>query len=119
MYWTRSDSLLVVLPAVGWFVACAIGGWLIVSQAFRLERRERSLAGTVAGLGIWLFCQNLLGRWLPPATSFGLSALLVLLIGLSSVFKARGNSGARGCMEGLGCLAALGNCRGRGDRCRT
>lgn len=59
-----------------------MGGWLLATHAFNLERRERLLAGFGIGLFIYLWIVNLFGHWLNPYLAFIISAILVLVIGL-------------------------------------
>lgn len=69
-------SLLLVLA----------GGWLIASHWFRLEQRERLLAGLAIGLVCYLSFANWIGRLLPPFWTFFGSAILVFALGLASAF---------------------------------
>jgi hypothetical protein len=90
MYWFRGDS---PLPILIWLLTVLLwwaGGWLVVSHAFKIERRARLVAGLGVGLVSYLWIVNFLGRWLIPETTFLLGAALVFLLGLG---LARGRTG--------------------------
>ncbi len=80
MYWFRSPSLSL-LPWLAAMLIVWLGGWLIAAHAFRLERRERLLAGFALGLVIFLFAANLIGRWVLGNGTFMGAALITLGIG--------------------------------------
>jgi hypothetical protein len=87
MYWFRADNPLIFAL---WLVVAAVwgvGGWLLATHAFRLEARERLVAGFGLGLIGYLWFANLLGRWLPPLLTFTLAALLVSVLGLAYAWK--------------------------------
>lgn len=84
MYWYRDGSALSILPWLGVMALAWLGGWLLASHAFRLERRERLIVGFGLGLVLYTFLANLLGHFLSPVLTFALPGLLVLLLGLAA-----------------------------------
>ncbi len=87
MYWFRTDTPLIFCLWLAVAIIWGLGGWLLASQAFRLERHERLLVGFSLGLACYLWFINLIGRWLPPTLTFGLAGLLVLILGLCYTWK--------------------------------
>jgi hypothetical protein len=87
VYWLRTDNPLLAL----WWLATAavwtLGGWLIATHAFRLEERERLLAGFGLGMVMYLWFINLLGHWVEATTTFIAAAFLVLGAGLVFAWK--------------------------------
>ncbi len=63
-------------------VLITLGGWLLVSFHFNLDKHERVLTGLGLGLVIFLWLSNALGRWLPPSLTFLVSGLIVFAAGL-------------------------------------
>ena len=45
MYWLRSDNPMLIFSWLATAGVWTLGGWLIATHAFRLEERERLLAG--------------------------------------------------------------------------
>ena len=87
MYWLRTDNPLLIL---GWLATAAVwtlGGWLIATHAFRLEERERLLAGFGIGMVMYLWFVNLLGHWVEATTTFIAAAFLVVGAGLAFAWK--------------------------------
>ncbi len=82
MYWFRDGSSLSLLPWLAALLAVWLAGWLLASQAFRLQARERLIAGLALGVTLYLWLVNLLGRWLEPGLGFGLPAALLLALAL-------------------------------------
>jgi hypothetical protein len=82
MYWFLDGEATSALPLVTACLLWASGGWLIVSAAFRLRPSERVSVGAGVGLAIHLVAANLLGHLLPSGAAFGISALLVFVLGL-------------------------------------
>ncbi len=82
MYWLREGNLLsfFLWGAVLW--AAWLGGWLIATHAFRLEPRERLVAGLGLGLCDYLWLANVLGHWLDSRLAFSAAGLLILAAGL-------------------------------------
>jgi hypothetical protein len=77
MYWFRSPDASL-LPWLAVMFTAWLGGWLAAAGAFRLERRERLLAGFALGLALFLFTANLIGRWVLGNGTFIGAALIVL-----------------------------------------
>lgn len=84
MYWYRDGSALSILPWLGVIALAWLGGWLLASHAFRLERRERLIVGFGLGVVLYTFLANILGHFLPPLLTFALPGLLILLAGLAA-----------------------------------
>jgi hypothetical protein len=87
MYWFRADNPLIFLLWLAVAAVWGVGGWLIASHAFRLEARERLIAGFGFGLICYLWFANLLGHWLHPTWTFLLAAFLVAGLGLAYAWK--------------------------------
>jgi hypothetical protein len=87
MYWFRADNPLVFLLWLAVAAVWAVGGWLLATHAFRLETRERLIAGFGLGLVCYLWFANLLGRWLSPTVTFIAAAFLVAALGLAFAWK--------------------------------
>src|SRR5512137_2597985 len=89
MYWLRSGNPLDFLPwlitALLWF-AC---GWLLATQAFNLEQKERPMVGVALGLAGYTFFANLLGHLLPADWAFLAAGLCMLLLGLAFAWKGK------------------------------
>lgn len=87
MYWFRSGNpsgiLLWGLAAVFWI----LGGWLIATHAFRVEKKERVILGFGLGLIMYLWLINLMGRWLNATAAFILPAIITLVIGIFYAWK--------------------------------
>lgn len=83
MYWFRVENPWAFLLWLACAALWSLGGWLIATHAFRLERGERLLLGLGVGLGCYLWLVNLLGHWLSPSCTFILCSLFVALIGLA------------------------------------
>ena len=84
MYWFRNGNPLVLIP---WLLVCILwwlGGWLVASHLFRLERHERLGIGFGLGLVGYLWFANLLGHWLTPEIAFFGAGLVVFIIGVIS-----------------------------------
>lgn len=82
MYWFRDGSALSLLPWLAVMLMAALGGWLLATHLFRLDRRERLIAGLGLGLVLYTWLANLLGQHLAPTLAFFLPAVLVLAAGL-------------------------------------
>lgn len=90
MYWFRTDTPFIFLVWLAVAIFWGMGGWLLASHAFRLERHERLLVGFSLGVTCYLWLINLIGRWLQPTLTFSLAGLLVLLLGVSYAWKGEG-----------------------------
>ena len=87
MYWSRSGSLVDLLPWLALSTLWWAGGWLLAVHLFRLRPRERLLAGLVIGLLLFIVLANLLAHSLSlPAAWWG-AALLVLAMGAASAWR--------------------------------
>ena len=87
MYWFRTDSPIILGWWLGVAVVWGLGGWLLASHAFRLERHERVLVGFGLGLTCYLWFSNLIGHWLSPILTFSLAGFLVLIMSLVFAWK--------------------------------
>jgi len=65
------------------------GGWLVTTHVFKLESRERLLAGLALGLVCYLWIVNGIGRILPPFWAYLGAVVLVLLLGVLSAYPFR------------------------------
>ena len=87
MYWFREGTLINILP---WLLVSAmwlVGGWLVATHAFRLERRERLIVGMGLGLVPYLWFVNVLGHGIPAGLTFTLAGIIVLLMGIAFAWK--------------------------------
>ncbi len=82
MYWYRDGSALTLLPWLATLLVLWLGGWLLATHAFRLQPRERLIAGLGLGLVLYIWLANVLGHWLAPEMTFLLPALLILAAGI-------------------------------------
>ena len=89
MYWYRDGSALSLLPWLAALLAVWIGGWLLVSQLFRLGRRERLISGLALGIVLYSWLINLVGRFLSPMLAFTLPAIFLLLVGSLPLLRTR------------------------------
>ncbi len=87
MYWFRTGTPLSFIPWIAISLTWLIGGWLLATHAFRLERRERVLVGVGLGLVPYLWFSNVLGHWLTPTLTFVLAGIIVLLIGVTFAWR--------------------------------
>lgn len=88
MYWFRQNPI-EFLP---WLLIAALwitGGWLLVTHAFRLDKRERVISGIGLGLITYLWTVNILGHWLPAQYAFTSAGILIFLIGAASTWKSK------------------------------
>lgn len=82
MYWYRDGSALSLLPWLATMMVVWLAGWLLATHAFRLQARERLIAGLGLGVVLYTWAANLLGHWLSPELTFILPALILLLVSL-------------------------------------
>jgi hypothetical protein len=87
MYWFRTNSwidiaLFLVLSA-GW----ALGGWLLVTHAFRLRHIERILSGLAAGFLLFITISNLLAHLVSVTAALWGASLVILLAGLVAAWR--------------------------------
>jgi hypothetical protein len=81
MYWFRDGSALSLVPWLAAILAAWLGGWLLATHAFRLQARERLVAGLALGLVLYIWLANFVGHWLSPDLTFIFPSLLLLLAG--------------------------------------
>ena len=77
MYWFLAGNLFAALPWLMTMLIWLVGGVLIATCAFHLEPDECLPAGFGIGLVFFVFFINLLGRFLAPNLSFGMSGGIV------------------------------------------
>lgn len=82
MYWFREGGNLNLLPWLLAMLAAWVGGWLLATQAFKLNKGERLIIGLGLGIVLYTWLANLLGHWLSADVTFYGAALIVLLTGL-------------------------------------
>ena len=82
MYWFRESNVFGFIPWLLVALVWTIGGWLIATHAFNLEKKQRILIGFGLGLVIYLWLVNLMGGWFDVKIAYILPSLLVLIIGL-------------------------------------
>lgn len=82
MYWYREGSALSLLPWLATILVVWLAGWLLATHAFRMQGRERLIAGLGLGVVLYVWLANLLGHWFSPEITFLLPALILLLVGV-------------------------------------
>ncbi|MCL5429082.1 MAG: hypothetical protein M1347_04665 [Chloroflexi bacterium] len=82
MYWYRDGNPLSLLPWLVVMLVAWLAGWLLATHAFRLQARERLIAGLGLGLVLYVWLANLIGHWLSPDLTFLLPALILLIVGV-------------------------------------
>ena len=87
MYWFRSASILNFVPWLLTAMLWSLGGWLIATHAFEIEKKERLVIGFGLGMVLYLWLVNLVGRFMTPVAAFFIPALVVLFIGLAMAWK--------------------------------
>ena len=87
MYWFRSASILNFVPWLLTAMFWSLGGWLIATHAFEIEKKERLVIGFGLGMMLYLWLVNLIGRFMTPVPAFFIPALVVLFIGLAMAWK--------------------------------
>lgn len=87
MYWFRNESSLALLPWMAAMLVVWLGGWLLATHAFKLDKRERLIAGLGLGIASYAWLVNLLGRWLSADATFYGAAVLVLLAGVAFAWR--------------------------------
>ncbi|MCW5855570.1 MAG: hypothetical protein KIT46_05925 [Anaerolineales bacterium] len=87
MYWYRDGSSLSLLPWLATMLLVWLAGWLLASHTFRLQSRERVIAGLALGLTLYVWLVNLFGRWLAPDLAFTLPALLLLVLAVLAAWR--------------------------------
>lgn len=86
MYWFWSSSLASVILYFLLSVLWALGGWLIVTHAFRLRPIERIASGMGAGMLLFIVFSNWLAHFLPLTLAFWGAAVLILAIGVTTAW---------------------------------
>ena len=82
MYWFRESNILGFIPWLLVVLVWTIGGWLIATHAFNLEKKQRLIIGFGLGLVIYLWLANLIGGWFEIKIAYILPAFIVFFIGL-------------------------------------
>jgi hypothetical protein len=86
MYWYRDGSALSLLPWLATIALVWLGGWLLVSRLFKLERKERLITGLALGIVLYSWLVNLIARFVAPNLGFLLPAILLFLLGALVAF---------------------------------
>jgi hypothetical protein len=89
MYWFRESNPLGFIPFILAALTWTLGGWLITTHAFKMEKGQRLLVGFGLGLVIYLFLLNLIGGWFEIRLAYLLPAFFVLGIGLLTSIKSQ------------------------------
>jgi len=89
MYWFRNGSSLDLLPWLLAFLLAWLGGWLLVSHAFKLNKNERLIAGLGLGVVLSAWLANIVGRWLPASLTFWVAPVVLLLAGALAAWRSR------------------------------
>jgi hypothetical protein len=69
------------------------------ARGFQLPSKGRAVVGAALGLSLATWLTNVLSHWILPPTSFWLSALILLAVGLALLW--RGSIGAANLLEDL------------------
>ena len=86
-YWFRTETHLNPILWLGIAITWSVGGWLLATHAFRLEKKERLVVGLGVGMVAYLWSANLLGHWLDPMLTFVLAGLLVFVVGITFAWR--------------------------------
>jgi hypothetical protein len=87
MYWYRDGGALSLIP---WLAAMALlwlGGWLLATHAFRLDRRERLIVGLGLGIVLYTWLVNIVGQFSSPQLAFLAPSIIIFLSGLGAAWK--------------------------------
>jgi hypothetical protein len=87
VYWFWSSSLKDILLYCLLCGLWALGGWLIVSHAFRLKSIERIASGLGTGMLLFIIFSDWLAQFLPLPTAFWSASGLVLALGLAAAWR--------------------------------
>ncbi len=82
-YWTRTGNWVDIVSFSLLCALWALGGILIVSQAFHLKAREKLISGLATGFLLFTVISNLLAQILPLTVAYWSSASLLFLFGLT------------------------------------
>ncbi|MBO9367990.1 MAG: hypothetical protein J7555_04460 [Chloroflexi bacterium] len=72
-----------------WMALWLFGGWLIVSEVFKIPRSQRALTGLALGWCLQVWFSNALAQFLPVGSAFWLAAFLTLMMGLALAMPSR------------------------------
>ena len=89
MYWSRTDSLVDLFITLLLTASWGMGGWLLVSHAFKLRQTERLPAGLAAGFVLFIGMSGLLATFLPVPMAFWAAGLLVLFSGCATAWRSK------------------------------
>jgi hypothetical protein len=89
MYWLISFEPLAIVFYVLETLVWMVGGWLIVSHAFKLRSAERLITGVATGFLLFIGLSNLFAHILPISISFWGSAILILLFGVLLAWRSK------------------------------
>lgn len=87
MYWFRNGNSLDLLPWLVAFLIAWLGGWLLASHAFKLNKHERLIVGLGLGVVLSAWLVNVVGRWLPASLAFWVAPVLVALAGALAAWR--------------------------------
>lgn len=89
MYLSRTNSLPDILLFLVLSGIWSLGGWLLVTHAFRFHRFERIPGGLAVGFLLFISFANLLAHFLPLTPAFWGASILVLLAGAFSAWRSK------------------------------
>jgi hypothetical protein len=87
MYWFREVNGWALLLSAWVIFSWSLGGWLMASHVFDLERRERFVGGFALGLVCYVWFANFVGHWLPSTWAFVAAGMGVLCLGVVSAWR--------------------------------
>jgi len=87
MDWSRTGSYLHLALWGLLLLSLWSGGWLLCARVFKLRSRERLIAGLATGLLLFILFANLLAQLFTLSLAYWGAALLVLGLGLASVWR--------------------------------
>jgi hypothetical protein len=90
MYWYRDGSALSLLPWLITMLVVWLSGWLLATHAFRLQARERLIAGLALGLVLYVWLANAIGHWFSPEITFLLPSVVILVAGVAFGWRGKG-----------------------------
>ncbi|MBN2257109.1 MAG: hypothetical protein JW704_04710 [Anaerolineaceae bacterium] len=87
MYWLISFDPLAILLFFLQSLIWMLGGWLIVTHAFKSRSSERLITGVATGFLLFIGFSNLFSHWVSITIAFWLSSLFILAMGIVFIWK--------------------------------
>jgi hypothetical protein len=82
IYWMRTREIAIPAMYLLMGVLWSIGGWMIVSHAFAVKRRERLICGFATGFVLFISVGNLLANVMQLTLAYWIATLLIFVSGV-------------------------------------